>query len=263
MLDLYRNAVPESGFTFDTDTLVAALERIYRREINPRRQIDEGLFRTIWDVFNQATAEGFAGRLSTARDIDFINSIRHNNAVFSAFKVHRLQNDVAGQMLDGEGNLKSFRKWREDVQDIVDHHTDLWLETEYDTAIKRANLAADWIQFEREADILPNLRWTQSTSIEPRESHKLFWGLVLPITHSFWNNHRPGDEWGCKCGLEATDDSVITELAIPDSADSEPSPGLGGNPAHTGKIFSDDHPYIANAYQGASRTVQKFIKTLE
>ncbi len=260
MKELYRDAAPNTDFNLDADTVVAALKRIYRREIDPYGEIDEGLFREIWGILNQAADTGFAGKLSR-RESDFIEAIRYNNAIFSAFKVHRLQGDIGAQLLDEDGKLKSFQQWRSDVEGIVSHHTEVWLQTEYDTAIKRADLAAEWMQFEREADILPNLRWLESISIEPRESHKVFWGLVLPISHPFWASHRPGDEWGCKCGLEATDDPVSTR--IPGEGKwIDPPAGLKGNPAQTHKIFSDDHPYIANAYGGAAAAVRSLLERL-
>lgn len=259
MQSLYRDAVPEHDFTFDADTLGAALERIYHREIDPAKQIDEGLFREMWGILNHAADQGFAGRI-TDREADFLDAIRYNNALFSAFKVHRLQGDVGAQLLDADGRLKSFTQWRADVQNIVSHHTELWLETEYDTAIKRADLAAEWVQFEREVDILPNLRWVESISITPRESHRVFWGIVKPLSDPFWAQHRPGDEWGCKCSLEATDDPASD--SIPNAPGVEPARGLQGNPAHTRKIFSDDHPYIANAYKGADKAVKSLLKEL-
>lgn len=261
MQNVYRDAVrvPESSFTFDESALIMALKRIYEKDFNPMTQIDEGLFRSIWDTFNRATDEGFIS-LAGDRDADFINAIRHNNGVFSAFKVHRLQNDVAAQLLDGT-DLKPLETWLRDVEDIVDHQVRDWLETEYNTAVIRAHQAADWVQFEREKDILPNLKWNPSTSITPGQDHIIFWNRIWSIDDPFWNEHRPGDRWGCKCPLSSTDEPVTDNSDISGNTE-EPSPGLGGNPAKTKKIFSDDHPYIANAYEGADKVVNEFIKTV-
>ena len=55
-------------------------------------------------------------------------------------------------------------------------------------------MGADWKLFERDADVLPNLRWMQTTSANPREAHAVFWRnkLTLPIDDPFWSKHRPG-----------------------------------------------------------------------
>ncbi|MCB6967339.1 phage head morphogenesis protein, partial [Phocaeicola dorei] len=76
-----------------------------------------------------------------------------------------------------------------------------------DTAVIRAHQAADWRQFEREKDVLPNLKWMPSTSIHPGADHRIFWGTIRPIDDPFWNEHKPGDRWNCKCTLSSTDEA--------------------------------------------------------
>lgn len=91
---------------------------------------------------------------------------------------------------------------------------------------------------------MPNLRWMPTTSPNPEAEHKRFWSVKLtrPIDDPFWNKHRPGDRWNCKCSLEATDEPPTD---IPDDADDEkPQRGLRGNPAKTGQIFDKSHPYF-------------------
>ena len=61
--------------------------------------------------------------------------------------------------MDSNGNLKPFEQWLKDVQPIASHQCRSWFQTEYDTAVIRAHQAADWKQFERERDVLPNLKW--------------------------------------------------------------------------------------------------------
>ena len=172
-----------------------------------------------------------------------------------------MQNDMAKLLLDSNGNLKPFEQWRKEVMPIASHQVGQWLRTEYNTAVLRAHQAADWRQFEREKDVLPNLRWMPSTSVNPGKDHMVFWGTVRPIDDPFWNEHRPGDRWNCKCDLSSTDDPV-TE--IPDfTRKDNPHPGLDNNPGKDGKLFSDTHPYIANAYPGAKKAVEKLMAQLE
>ena len=105
---------------------------------------------------------------------------------------------------------------------------------------------------------MPNLRWMPTTSPNPEAEHKRFWAMKLtrPIDDPFWNKHRPGDRWNCKCSLEATDEP-ITDL--PDDADDEkPQRGLRGNPAKTGQIFDKSHPYFPKSCKGC-----KFNKGLK
>lgn len=220
-----------------------ALLNIYSKEFHPVSDIEENLFNEIWKGINMATARGFRDAGHPDVGDGFADAIRHSNAVFSAFKVHRAQNDMARLLLDSDGTLKPFSQWSKEVMPIASHQCRTWLRTEYDTAVIRAHQAADWRQFMREKDVLPNLRWMPSTSVTPGEDHKIFWNVVRPVDDPFWNRHRPGDRWNCKCTLSSTTDlpTRIPEGAAPAS---DPQPGLKGNPAVTRSLFSDDHPYF-------------------
>ena len=223
--------------------------------------IEINLFNEICDRINEAARKGFDESGTVDPDDDFRAAILRNNEVFVAFKVHRMQNDMARLLLDSNGNLKPFEQWRKEVMPIASHQVGQWLRTEYNTAVLRAHQAADWQQFEREKDVLPNLRWMPSTSVNPGKDHMVFWGTVRPIDDPFWNEHRPGDRWNCKCDLSSTDDPV-TE--IPDfTRKDNPHPGLDNNPGKDGKLFSDTHPYIANAYPGAKKAVERLMGKLD
>lgn len=249
MNDLYRDADVSSGFSFDDEVLKKALKNIYSKDFHPMSEIEENLFEEIWKTFNKATDKGFMQ--SADPDIDFREEIKRNNAVFSAFKVHRMQNDMAARLLDSNGNLKPFEQWVKEVMPIADHQVGRWLRTEYDTAVIRAHQAADWRQFEREKDILPNLKWMPSTSIHPGEDHRVFWGTVRPIDDAFWSAHRPGDRWNCKCNLSSTDEPVTN---IPNDIQpiDVPQKGLQINTGKIGVVFSQDHPYFPKDCKGCA-----------
>jgi len=72
------------------------------------------------------------------------------------------------RLLTGDnGQLRPFREWVKLAEPISDHHNRVWLRTEYDTAVRRAAQARDWMQFREERDALPNLRWVPSTAVTP------------------------------------------------------------------------------------------------
>jgi len=240
----FENRV-QSSFTFDEEILKSAVRRIYEKKFNPLTEIDEGVFRETWDIFNSATDKGFGRREYSDPDYSFYEELRSNNAVFSAFRVHRLQSDIASHLTDEDGKLKSFDKFAQDVEPITSHSVKHWLRTEYDTAVLRARQAADWRQFGEVKDILPNLRWLPTTSVTPDSVHRVYWQaeLTLPQYHPFWREHRPGDRWNCKCSLEATDDPVHGAHVIDEDDQPKPDRGLDNNPGTDAQLFSDTHPY--------------------
>lgn len=91
------------------------------------------------------------------------------------------------------------------------HQTRTWLQTEYNTAIARAHFAADWQEFERNKDVMPNLRWMPTTSPNPETTHRRFWEkkLTLPVDHPSWVSNHPGNRWNCSCMLQATINLLI------------------------------------------------------
>lgn len=256
----FKNAV-ESGFSFDYELLKKSLKRIYEADFNPMTEIEQNLFDATLQVFNKAVDQGYGNYEQGDPEYDFYNQLRINNEVFSAFRTHTMQNDLAKQLVDDKGILKPFKQWSNDVHTIVDHHVERWMRTEYDTAILRAHQAADWQQFEREKDVLPNLRWMPTTSPAPDLVHKVFWQakLTLPVNHSFWLSHKPGDRWNCKCALESTDEDVTPGSDVP-ASNYKPDKGLDNNVAKTGELFSKSHPFIADAPKGTDKVVNKFVE---
>ncbi len=115
------------------------------------------------------------------------------------------------------------------------------------TATLRAKFAAEWKQYEADADIMPNLRWMPTTSANPEEEHKVYWmnRLTLPVGDRFWDKHHPGDHWNCKCSLEQTDEPANPDVLshIPDV---KAQKGLAANPGKTGEMFDRSHPYYAH-----------------
>ena len=259
----FRNASDELAVTFDPKALEKGLRVIYNREINVTTEIERYIFEETLRLFNLATAKGLAESVNPEVITDrFLYELRTNNAVFSAFKTHRMQNDIAAQLIDPvTGQLKSFDKWKLDIKGMTDHYVHSWLQTEYDTAVLRAHQAADWKHFIDEADVFPNVRWMPTTSIVPDPLHERYWTmkLTLPVNHPFWQEHRPGDRWNCKCSLQQTDEPVNAD-ALEGYTPPLPMPGLDNNPANDGKLFSDTHPYITEAYPGAQQAVDNLMR---
>lgn len=235
-----------SGISISDDIIAAALRNIYSRDFNPASDIEPNLFNAIAATLADAVTTGATVPGASALGQDpFLDALRHSTDVFAAFKTHRAQNDMAARLLDSNGNLKPFEQWKKEVLPIADHQCHNWLETEYNTAVLRARQAANWQQFQREKDILPNLKWLPSTSPNPGADHLPFWNTILPIDHPFWDRHRPGDRWNCKCDLTSTDEppTAVPSLSSEVSGNN-PQPGLKDNPGKSQTVFSDDHPYF-------------------
>lgn len=229
---------------FSVETIARALVNIYKRDVDIDHEVEENLFQETRQIFNKAISEGYAN--AAEKDVPlpddaFREAILHSADVFSAFRTHRMQKDIAAQMIDDDGQVKPFQKFVRDVSPYIEHRNRAWLQTEYDTAIIRAHNAAEWKMFEQEKDVFPNLEWIQSTSPDPGADHMIYWGTIRPVDDPFWSEHKPGDRWNCKCKLRQTDKNAT---AVPESdGKSDPMRGLESNPAKSEELFSDKHPY--------------------
>lgn len=240
-----------------------ALKAIYEETVDIKDDIEPGLFSITYGELNKAVDDVFAGISYDDPDYEFTQQLRRNNAVFAAFKTHRQQNDVAAQLLDVNGDLKSFTQFKKDTEALVGEYNTNWLRTEYDTAVIRARMAARFKEYQRNADLFPNLRWERSTSVIKREIHVKLYGLILPIEHPLWQTMFPGIDWNCKCGITNTDEDPNGDRYNIDSLDIVIPGGLEGNPAFTGALFGTKHPYRVNAYKGAARAVKNFTKNVK
>lgn len=244
-----------------------AIDRILRRVsskvFDVADEIDPDLFEHTFGALRRAIDKGFGQVGYDSPDFEFVNELRHNAASFSAFKTHRQQNELFQQIFKEDGTVKSFAQFRRDSEQIIGNYNTNWLQTEYSTAVIRARNAVKWREFERDADLYPNLKWLPSTSADPREAHRVFYGKIWPMTAPFWVTNYPGSIWGCKCGITSTDepptDAKATRRAIKTAP--KAAPGLDTNPGKTGALFSlDTHPYCTKCI-GKRRDVVRLANT--
>lgn len=122
MNELYRDVVADddvsTAFVFDNAALQRALKRVYEKNFHPMTDIEENLFNETFRIMNDAAAQGLSSSGAEVPE-PFRQKLEQGNAVFSAFKVHRMQNDIAAQLYDSNGILKPFKQWKEDVHPVA------------------------------------------------------------------------------------------------------------------------------------------------
>lgn len=235
-------------------------------------KIDPDLFTDSYTALNEAVDRAVKLSVKWGKpDKGFIQELKRNNAVFAAFKAHREQNDLAGLLVDDDGNARSFDSFRMAAAPVIGEYNVNWLQTEYTTAVRVARTAVRFKQYEKDGDLYPNGEWLPSRAAEPRMSHRKYYHTVRRLTDPWWETHYPGCVWGCQCDMRNTDKPVTHVGDNPAAPGAEPttvppseeagvrSPGLSRNPARSGELFSRDHPYFTSAYPGAEKAVKGFV----
>ena len=237
------------NISLDEDMLAEVLEEIYNEKVKPAEgEIPRKYYEASREKFEEATAQGMAQSKNPniADDKEFLKKYRHSIDVFSAFRSHAYAKRLADELYDSEGKLRPFEEWCKATESIQSHFNKNWLQTEYNTAVLRAEQAADWRHFEDNKEDFPCLKWMPTSSATPREQHKAFWdmGLTLPVDDKFWDKHHPGALWNCKCYLEPTTAEPTSKKRIPKEKDApKPAKGLESNPGKKAEMYSRNHPY--------------------
>jgi hypothetical protein len=209
------------------------------------------------DKIREAIDKGFGKVKFGEPNYKFLEELKNSGAAFSARKTQHQIRALNNALFDEKGNLKNWSQFKQDAAGIVKNYNQTWLRSEYDIAVRRARIASIW----RDADdteLYTNMRWTPSlTSPENRRpEHIPFYNKVFRRDDAVWASG-PGTLWGCKCGIEPTDDEPDGQSGKLPKA--KPDPGIDSNPGETGKIFTQTHPY----FKGLTKKEIKAAAVLE
>jgi len=195
---------------------------------------DESIHPKLFELYNDNYHKGlsmFGEPEPGSRYFELHEKFKLNTArlaSYKSYKVTKLLKDLPEKDFDKNALqvLKNFNRYQA---------------TEYNAIVSRARSAKQFIDFQGDADLYPNMEWIMTRSANPREAHLALVGTIRPINDSFWNENQPGNLWNCKCDWQPTDKEVT---GVPKQV-VKPATGLDGNPAFTGELITDEHPYIS------------------
>ena len=208
-------------FALASDERQAIIINRIRHQQTPT--IDAELF----DEYNERLHRGVNSVFSSAGG-ELSDSLKANVSEFAAYKSYHATQAIANADDADEATR-------------IMHQHNRWLSAEYQATVARSRTAKQWQTFEKHKDTLPCIRWIPSRSVHVREEHTPFYNRIWRKDDPFWATHQPGNCYGCKCDWAETYDEPTGGNPRPSE---DVTPGLGGNPAQTGKIFSADHPYF-------------------
>lgn len=71
----------------------------------------------------------------------------------------------------------------------------------FQTNMATAFAAGQWARIQSNKKALPYLRYNKSAAGQPRDSHRRYYGLVLPVEHPIWKQIFPPNGYGCQCSV--------------------------------------------------------------
>lgn len=204
--------------------------------------IEPNLFRITYTALSDAIDTGWASIEYGKKNPAFAAQLKKSGAWFAARKSYRQREELAAQLMDGDGKTRTWKQFQAATKQIAGDYNQNWLQVEYQTAISSARNAGRWKEFEESADLYPNLEYMPSRAATPRDEHKPYYGVIRPINDDFWTIHFPPSAFNCQCSVEQSD---ADETPVPEKGP-KPAPGLDHNPGKTGEVFSKSHPYSAD-----------------
>lgn len=176
---------------------------------------------------------------------------------FSAAKNYQQLEDITNALVDENGRLLEFNDFKERVKDIGYKYNSDWLQSEYQTAVASATMAARWVEFEKEADIFPMLQYQTVGDSRVRFSHQILNGVTKPVKDEFWSTYYPPNGWNCRCEviqMPASDTAEVNPGALPPVQDM-----FKTNLAQNGLIFPKNHPYYDGVPKDVLRRSMQYI----
>lgn len=215
----------------------------------------------IWEheytQMSDALADGYGktGVEWGGTDWAFFQNLRYNTAVFDAFKCNREIKDVHKLLMNEDGTAKTWEEFRRDTLRICEKYNQRWLQTEFNQAHAAAKAARKWQDYERNADLYPNLRYRAVRDERTRISHAELDGYVIPIDHPFWNKYYPPNDWNCRCSVQPTDDPVKMPPGVPAVPEM-----FQTNVGKTAQIFDTSHPYYIGMTEKEKDRLYAFVR---
>ncbi|MDR2806248.1 MAG: minor capsid protein [Dysgonamonadaceae bacterium] len=242
----HAESLPEDYLNAIQKEFEAVLKRLYNGD-----KSDNKLLSTQGKLLTDRIAESYREiniDYSTP-DAEMLMRLTRDTWQFSAAKNYHELRDLTLALKDENGKLREWSDFKETADKTGLKYNELWMRTEYDQAIAGAQNAARWTEFEREKDVIPNLRYQTVGDNIVRPEHQLLHGIIKPIDDPFWATHYPPNGWGCRCeALQSLDGdgSVTPDESIPHVPI---APMFRTNLAKSGLIYPKNHPY----YNGIPR----------
>ena len=155
----------------------------------------KSLLSAINNKFNLAFIEGIADNQVPA---EMLKALQQDIFIFSALKTHAQLSEASQNLIDENGNVRTFQQFEQRYKTINEAYNKNYLEAEYEFAVGTAQSAAQW------ADIVQNegrynLQFRTSGDEKVRVSHQKLNGITLDVNDPFWNWGMPPIAWRCRC----------------------------------------------------------------
>lgn len=233
-------------FKYSDKLIRSLIQGIYDGDIT-KDDLPTSLYYAISDYLKKGLYKGFKPDINKSKgDIALLNELRENIYMFSAAKTYQQVKTMSELIIDNSGMLRSFADYKADAYEVFHEFNEVWLQTEYNTAIGMAQNAVKWNQIEAQKDVLPVLMYSAVDDENTCEICGPLDGMIAPVDDPVWDSIMPENHFGCRCLVEQMEEGKTTENKdeLVEEVTDKMNPTFVMNPGKDKVIFSDKHPYF-------------------
>lgn len=219
------------------------------------------LYMAIGNYLKKGLYEGYGFSLSSLseeigkgkmnlEDLELLAEMRANVYMFSAAKTYQQVKEMTAALVDSNGTVVPYSQFKEQANQIFEQYNQTWLKTEYDTAIGQGQSAMSWRQIEKDAELLPLLKYDAILDENTSDICRPLDGLVAPVNDPVWKRIMPLNHFNCRCivrqlreGQEAIT-SEAKKATMFNDATEKMQDVFKMNAGMDGYVFKKDHPYF-------------------
>lgn len=172
--------------------------------------------------------------------------LRANLYQFSGAKSLTHAAALSDALIDENGKLKPFSRYRKDVLATNKLYNEQYLSAEYSNAVAQSQMATKWKEFEALGpDTWIEYRTVGDDRVRPK--HRAMDGIVQKIDSPFWDRAFPPNDWACRCTVipaDAPHSPMSAKEAGKIGKENVGNPVFENNTGKTGIVYKDDHPYF-------------------
>lgn len=239
-----------------TKTVKKIAKGLHNGTIKPE-SLNATLINQIYSDLESAGADGW-GKDWTKFGKDITNdktvlSLQKNIFRFSGAKTYAQLKEF-NELLYKDGKLRPQKDFINDVLKVNDRYNRNYLQAEHQTVRQGGHHGRNWIQFQKDKDLFPNLEYRTVADERVREEHNALHTIIKPINDPFWDTYYPPNGWRCRCYVvqstkpatkgTPTDNSIKPEFRI--------------NVGKTGTMYSEKHPFFALASSAGNKVRNAF-----
>lgn len=266
----YRLTTPEGDTEVIPPPTLTAIERAFNRAVRRVHQLkgykaDDLADRNVRPLI-EATFRALSAPLAEVEQQipeAMMRALRQNVWQFSGFRTHHQLTEISMMLIDEQtGGYKSWSAFRKSVEAVYDIYNRNYLRAEYSHAVAATQMAARWVEFERDADRY-DLQYRTAQDDRVRADHAALHSTTLPPSDPFWDKYLPPLGWNCRCttvqvlrGRYPRTDPKLAMMRGDHATENAHQQIFRYNPGKDLKIFPPRHPYLPKGCGACSKRLK-------